>query len=59
LTPISSIHNHLLVVNIGTTLSGGINNFGYVLQLNYLPFIGEYGEEDVQFHRMYEGDLLK
>jgi hypothetical protein len=59
LTPISGIHNHLLLVNIGTTLSGGIDNFGYMLQINCLPFTGEYGEEDVQFHRMYEGDLLK
>jgi hypothetical protein len=59
LTPISSIHNHLLLVNLGTTLNGGIDNFGYMLQINYLPFRGEYEEEDVQFHSMYEGDLLK
>ncbi len=58
--PISGIHNHLLQVNICTTLSGGIDNFGYMymLQINCLPFTGEYGEEDVKFHRMYEGDLL-
>ncbi len=56
--PISGIHNHLLLVNIGTTLSSGIDNFGYMLQINYLPFTSEYKEEDVQFHRMYEGDLL-
>jgi hypothetical protein len=47
LTPISCIHNHLLLVNIGTILSGGIDNFGYMLQVNYLPFIGEDKEEDV------------
>jgi len=57
LTPISSIHNHLLLVNIGTTLSGGINNFRYMPQINYLPITSEY-EKDVQFHKMYEGDLL-
>ncbi len=59
LTPISGTHNHLLLVKIGTALSGGIDIFGYMLQINYLPFTGEYGEEDVQLHRMYEGDLLK
>jgi hypothetical protein len=58
MTPILGIQNHLLLVNIGTTLSGGINNFGYTLQINYLPFTSEYEEGDVQFHRMYEGDLL-
>ncbi len=47
LTLISCIHNHLLLVNIGTTLSGGIDNFGYMLQVNYLPFIGEDKEENV------------
>jgi hypothetical protein len=36
MTRISGIHNHLFLVNIGTTLSGGIDNFGYTLQINYL-----------------------
>ncbi len=58
LTPVLGIHNHLLLVNIGITVSGGINNFGYMLQINYLPITCEYRKEDVQFHRMYEGDLL-
>jgi len=29
-----------------------------MLQTNYLPIIGEYRKEDVQLHRMYEGDLF-
>jgi hypothetical protein len=47
------------LVNIGRILNDGIDNFGYMQQINYLPFRGEYEKEDVQFHRMYEGDLLK